>query len=72
MILNNDNALLLSALQNATVLCKTVMKELHNFELACLRREHFGCLANFWFGTLAMLFTPLGDLLVTKTLKDEW
>jgi len=26
----------------------------------------------FWFGTFAMVFTPLGVLLVTKTLKDEW
>jgi len=27
---------------------------------------------NFWFGTFAMLFVPLGVLLVMKTLEDEW
>ena len=29
-------------------------------------------MATFWFDTYAMLFSPLGVLLVIKTLEDEW
>jgi len=38
---------------------KTIVKESLKFELARLKKkkkkEHFGCLATFWFGTFAML-----------------
>jgi len=42
------------------------MKELHNFELACLKKmkeskeKHFGCLATFCFGTSTMLYHTTG------------
>jgi len=50
---------------------KTIVKELRKFELARLKKKkkkkkkrkqekHFGCLANFWFGTFVMLFSTTG------------
>jgi len=45
---------------------KTIMKESHKFELACLKKKkkkkekQFGFLATFWFGTFAMLFSTTG------------
>jgi len=43
---------------------KTIVKESRKFELACLKKkkkeQHFGCLATFWFGTFAMLFSTIG------------
>jgi len=46
------------------------MKGSCHFELACLKKENI--LASFWFDTSAMLFVPLGVLLVMmKTLEDE-
>ena len=41
-------------------LCETIVKESHKFELVRLKKEHFGRLATFWFGTLAMLFSATG------------
>jgi len=53
---------------------KTMVKESHKFELACLKKRRrkrrrrknilaindFGHLATFWFGTLSMLFSTTG------------
>jgi len=42
---------------------KTIVKESRKFELACLKKkkeQHIGCLATFWFGTFAMLFSTTG------------
>jgi len=47
---------------------KTVVKESHKFELACLNKKrkkkkkekHFDHLVTFWFGTFTMLFSATG------------
>ena len=44
---------------------KTIVKESRKFELARLKKKkkkekRFGCLATFWFGTFAMLFSATG------------
>jgi len=46
---------------------KTIVKESRKFELAHLKKKkkkkkekHFGCLATFWFGAFAMLFSTTG------------
>jgi len=48
---------------------KTIVKELHKFELAHLKKKkkkkkkkekHFGRLATVWFGAFAMLFSTTG------------
>ena len=58
---------------NAAVVCKTVMTESHNFELAHLKEKkkkkkekHF---ATFWFSTFCH---AIGTVVVMKLLKDEW
>ena len=59
---------------------KTIVKESHKFELACLKKKkkkkkkekHFGRLVTFWFGTFAMLFSTTGCVVHHETLKDEW
>ena len=55
---------------------KTIVKESHNFELACLKKKKkgFGCLATLWFGTftILMLFRATGRVIhCVKTLEDE-
>ena len=33
--------------------------------------DDFGCLATFWFGTFAMLFSATGCVVRHETLEDE-
>ena len=47
------------------LLCaKTVVRDLHNFEVANLKKKKtdFSYLVTFWFSTLVMHFAPLGVL----------
>jgi len=61
------------------VCAKTIMKESHNFELACLKEKnkkkkkekHFGCLVIFWLGTFAMFLHATTILVGHETLEDE-
>jgi len=39
---------------------KTIVKELCKFEIARLKKKHFGFLVTFWFGTFAMHFSTTG------------
>ena len=55
---------------------KTIEKESHNFELACLNKKknnkrkekRFCCLVTFWFGTFTMSFR---SLVGHEKLEDE-
>jgi len=40
--------------------CAKNVKESRKFELACEEEKHFDCLATFWFGAFAMLFSAIG------------
>ena len=44
-------------MQNAAVYVKTIVRESHQFEEACLKKKKtdFGVLATFWFSTFVML-----------------
>jgi len=58
------------------VLCETIVKGLHKFELAHLKKKkkkekHFGRLVTFWFGTLQCFLAPLDVFIIMKTLEDE-
>jgi len=52
--------------ENAAVLCETIVKESHKFELAHLKKKkkkkekHFGCLVTFWFSTFAIVVSATG------------
>ena len=54
---------------------KTIMKESQFWTSSVWRKrrrkkeKHFGRSVTFWFGTFAMLFVPLGMLLM---IEDEW
>ena len=67
--LGKNDGLVHCLVENAAVLCETIVKESHKFELARLKKKkkkkkkkekHFGRLATFWFGTFAMLFSATG------------
>jgi len=70
------------SVQNATAPCETIVRESHNFELACLKmkkkrrkklRQTFGHLATFWFHTFTISFVPLESYWsIKKTLEDQW
>ena len=59
---------------------KTIVKELHNFELACLKKKknkekkekHFCSLVTFWFDTFAMLFCVTRRVVGHEALENEW
>jgi len=50
---------------------KTIVKVLCKFEIARLKKKHFGFLVTFWFGTFVMHFSTTGVLFVMKILEDE-
>ena len=56
---------------------KTIVRESHNFELACLKKDEekpiLAVWATFWFSSYFCnaFFVTLGVFLVTKTLEDE-
>ena len=76
--LDKSDGLVHCSVKNAAVLCETIVKESRKFELAHLKKKkkkkkekHFGCLATFWFGASAMLFSAIGCVFRHETLENE-
>ena len=70
---SNKKAIGLCTAQSKMLLfcVKAITKESHNFELVHLKKKtNFGHFATFWFGTYAMHFH--GVLQVMKTLEEDW